>query len=76
MVDITTYTDSHGDAYQAIQIPWQQVTAMLGHQHDGGVEDDDKLVELLLQDGAPTWVANMDIWKKDEKGWLVKGPRA
>ncbi len=37
---VTTYTNPRGDEYEAIQLPWETVADILGHEHTGNPEDD------------------------------------
>jgi hypothetical protein len=74
MIKMTTYTQSGVD-HQAIQIGWDQVTNILGHEHDGSSTDDQALVQYLLGNGAPSWVATAEGWI-DEFGWGLTSPNA
>jgi len=59
--------------YEAIQIPWDTVRAILGHDHTGDSDEDRRLVDALLAAGAPEWVRDADGWV-DEGGWGLIGP--
>lgn len=75
----TTYTD-HGTARYAVRIDWADVTAFLGHEHEGDSEDDDALTQALCDDaGAPEWLrpwvgAGSTDGATDERGWYLLGP--
>lgn len=71
---VTIYTDPGGDDHQALQIPWADMDALLGHDHSGSAEDDKTLSGLLLKAGAPEWVKDAAGWT-DEHGWGVIGPK-
>ncbi len=72
----TTYTDMHGTTHAAYQIPWPDVTEILGHKHNGGPDDDNALIKHLQSIGAAEWVEDpADGWT-DECGWLIVGPVA
>lgn len=66
----TTYGTSDGREYPAYQIPWSDVTEILGHKHDGYPEDDQALIAYLLEGGAPEWVSDAEGWT-DEYGWGI-----
>ncbi len=68
----TAYSDGKAE-YEAVQVPWDDVTALLGHSHEGSAEDDEALIYVLLERGAPEWVADADGWV-DEYGWGLIGP--
>ena len=59
--------------YEAIQIPWDTVRAILGHDHTGDSDEDRRLVDALLAAGAPEWVRDAEGWV-DEGGWGLIGP--
>jgi len=59
--------------YEAIQIPWDTVRAILGHDHTGDSDEDRRLVDALLAAGAPEWVRDAEGWV-DEHGWGLIGP--
>jgi len=69
----TTYTNSQGQAYEAVQLPWSVVRSILGREHRGTAEDDAVLIERLLESGAPEWVRTAEGWA-DEYGWGLIGP--
>ena len=46
----TTYPDKHGHDHAAIQVPREEVTRILGHEHRGTPVDDHAL-------GAAIWTA-------------------
>ena len=54
--------------HEAIQIPWDTVRAILGHDHTGAPDEDRRLVEALIAAGAPDWVQDAPGWI-DEHGW-------
>lgn len=74
-LDATTYTDLDGTEHHAVQITWQQVREILGHEHTGTAEDDRRLIQALRDAGAPAWVAEADGWT-DDRGWGLIGPTA
>ena len=59
--------------HEAIQIPWNTVRAILGHDHTGDPDEDRRLVEALIAAGAPEWVRDAAGWV-DEHGWGLIGP--
>jgi hypothetical protein len=59
--------------HDAVQIPWCEVTTILGHDHHGHAEDDHALVEHLVAVGSPGWVRDADGWI-DDLGWGLIGP--
>jgi len=59
--------------HEAIQIPWDTVRAILGHDHTGDPDEDRRLVDALLAAGAPEWVRDAQGWV-DEHGWGLIGP--
>jgi hypothetical protein len=69
----TTYTTFRCDEYEAIQIPWDQVEAILGRPHAGDEDDDWALVDALLDLGMPAWIRDASGWV-DEYGWGLIGP--
>ena len=71
---VTTFTDGQGQEYHAIQLTWQQVTEILGRDHDGSAEDDARLIEALRSIGAPEWIEDAEGWT-DEEGWGLIGPQ-
>jgi hypothetical protein len=64
--------------FEAIQLDWGRVEAILGRTHDGSAADDQSLVAWLEAYGAPDWVASAvtsaEGWV-DEAGWGLIGPR-
>lgn len=68
----TTYSNGV-TAHEAIQIPWDTVRAILGHDHTGDPDEDRRLVDALLAAGAPEWVRDAQGWI-DEYGWGLIGP--
>jgi hypothetical protein len=68
----TTYSDGPTE-YEAVQVPWGDVTALLGHPHEGSAEDDESLICALMERGAPKWVRDAVGWT-DEHGWGLIGP--
>ena len=69
----TTYTTFRCDEHEALQIPWDQVEAILGRPHEGSAEDDEVLTNVLLDLGMPAWVRDASGWV-DEYGWGLIGP--
>lgn len=75
MSDImTTYSRIDGTEYHAVQLTWEQVTEILGHEHTGAPEDDASLIKALQNMGAPAWVAEAEGWT-DEHVWGLIGPQ-
>jgi len=72
---LTTYEDASGNAYKAIQVPWDDVERIIGERHTGDWEQDKLLIEALRTAGAPDWIDSDDTggWA-DEYGWGVFGP--
>ena len=70
---LTTYTNE-GQEYHAVQLTWEQVTEILGRDHDGSAEDDRRLIKALREIGAPEWIEDADGWT-DEHGWGLIGPQ-
>ena len=72
----TTYEDASGNAFEAFQIPWTEVTRILGEKHAGDWEQDQALIRALRAAGAPEWVDAERFqggWA-DECGWGIYGP--
>ena len=63
----TTYSDGHQE-YPAVYVRWGDVTAYLGCPHEGDPVQDARLVQGLLESGAPAWVQDAPGWI-DEHGW-------
>jgi hypothetical protein len=63
----TTYSDGNQE-YPAVHVRWDDVTAYLGRPHDGDPDQDERLVQGLLESGAPAWVQDALGWI-DEHGW-------
>ncbi len=59
--------------HEAIQLPWDVVRGILGHDHTGDPDEDRQLVEALIAAGAPEWVRDAEGWV-DEHGWGLIGP--
>lgn len=70
---MTTYTDGQGNEHHAVQLSWDRVREILGHDHDGSAEDDARLVEHLRSIGAPEWIEDAEGYV-DEHGWGLIGP--
>lgn len=70
---VTTYTDKYGLAPDAVQVPWEEVVALLGHDHRGTPHDDNLLIAALLAAGAPEWVRDAEGYL-DESGWCLIEP--
>ncbi len=57
----------------SVEIPWEDVTKILGHEHEGSPEDDQSLITYLLRYcDAPEWVKDA-TGRIDDKAWLLKG---
>jgi hypothetical protein len=69
---LTTFIDS-GRAHEAVGISWPDVTELLGHDHRGSHEDDQRLTQALLGAGAPAWARGAS-GATDESGWYLLGP--
>ena len=69
----TIFTKARGGIKcEAIRLSWDEVHEVLGKDHEGSPEDDQKLTEYMLREGAPDWVQSTDIQGfVDETGWLV-----
>ena len=65
----TAYSED-GKDFPAVYIYWGDVREFLGEDHTGDPAQDQKLVEGLLDAGAPGWVKNAPGWI-DEEGWGV-----
>lgn len=63
----TTYSDGHQE-FPAVYVRWDDVTAYLGRPHEGDPDQDERLVQGLLESGAPDWVQDAPGWI-DEHGW-------
>jgi hypothetical protein len=63
----TVYSDGNQE-YPAVYVRWDDVTAYLGRPHDGDPDQDERLVQGLLESGAPDWVQDAPGWI-DEHGW-------
>ena len=63
----TVYSDGRQE-YPAVYVRWGDVTAYLGCPHEGDPVQDARLVQGLLESGAPTWVQDAPGWI-DEHGW-------
>jgi hypothetical protein len=71
----TTYSDARQE-YPAVYVRWDDVTAYLGCPHEGDPVQDARLIQGLLESGAPTWVQDAPGWI-DEHGWgLYRASRA
>lgn len=68
----TTYSDGHRE-YEAVFLAWREVARILGGEHTGAPDEDQRLVTYLLEAGAPEWVRSADGWV-DEDGWGLIGP--
>lgn len=69
----TTYSDIRGNEYHAIQLSWDQVQEILGKGYADGPIDENRLIQALLDSGAPQWVRDAEGWI-DEYGWGLIGP--
>lgn len=69
----TTYTDARSIAHEAVEIPHEEVRAILDSPHRGIPTDDDALREALIRAGAPEWVRDADEGYIDESGWGLIG---
>ena len=63
----TTYSDGRQE-YPAVYVRWDDVTTYLGRPHEGDPDQDARLVQGLLESGAPDWVQDAPGWI-DEHGW-------
>jgi len=70
---MTTYAPARGPEYLAIQVPWEEVARVLGHEPEGTAEEGAALVAALLAAGAPAWVEGAEGWT-DQRGWGLIGP--
>ena len=73
---LTTYEDASGNAYEAMQVPWDDVERIIGERHTGDWEQDQALIRALRAAGAPEWVDAERFqggWA-DECGWGIIGP--
>jgi len=71
----TVYSDGSQE-YPAVYVRWDDVTAYLGRHHEGDPDQDARLVQGLLESGAPDWVQDAPGWI-DEHGWgLYRAGRA
>lgn len=70
----TTYEDASGNAFEAFQIPWPEVTRILGAKHTGDWEQDQTLIRALRAAGAADWVETFSGGWADEYGWGIIGP--
>lgn len=67
---ITDYSDGHGNYYQAVIMPWDDVRYVLGHSPRGTREEDLVLTSRLMTDDAPHWITSDDAEGfVDETGW-------
>ena len=79
MTDITwtttRYTDHRADRRDclAIQLSWDEVTRILGREHQGSADDDEQIISSLLHAQVPSWVAWAPGWA-DEEGWGLYCP--
>lgn len=67
----------HRTICNAVLVKWADVTAFLGHEHEGDVADDAALRSAIIANKtAPAWVTNP--WYTDtawiDLGWLLFGP--
>ena len=67
----TIYTDSLGNAYNAIRIQWPEVKEILGHEHCGNAEDDQALCNWLEAKGRGRWHDSEGFI--DRYGWGLIG---
>ncbi len=63
----TTYGNA-SEEYPAVFVRWDDVTAYLGRPHEGDPDQDERLIQGLLESGAPDWVKDAPGWI-DELGW-------
>ena len=68
--EVRTAYSNGATEHEAIQIPWDTVQAILGHDHTGDPDEDRRLVDALLAAGAPEWVRDAEGWV-DEHGWGI-----
>ena len=71
---LTTYEDASGNAYEAIQVPWDDVERIIGAKHTGDCEQDQTLIRALRAAGAADWVETFSGGWADEYGWGIIGP--
>lgn len=71
--EVRTAYSNGATEHEAIQIPWDTVQAILGHDHTGDPDEDRRLVDALLAAGAPEWVRDAEGWV-DEHGWGIYHP--
>lgn len=69
----TTYHHRDGTTSRAIFWKWDDVASILGRPHEGTAEDDQVLITLAMQQGAPAIYADASGWI-DEQGWGLIGP--
>jgi hypothetical protein len=77
MINFLTGTGNFGHRYyprETVTVTWDEVTAFLGREHNGGAEDNEALVAALLAAGAPAWVAESRDGMDEEEGWTIFGP--
>lgn len=67
------YSEVNGTQHVAVQLPWAMVETILGHKHTGDADEDEILVRVLREAGAPAWVDDAPGWV-DERGWGLVGP--
>ena len=70
----TTYEDASGNAFEAFQIPWTEVTRILRYKHTCDWEQDQALIRALRAAGAPDWIEEFEGGWCDEYGWGIFGP--
>ncbi len=65
------YRSSSNRPHFAIQVPWDDLDTILGHEFE--FADDGFLRSLFLEAGAPEWVKDAPC-RITEKGWVLIGP--
>ena len=68
----TEYTDHENRRFEAVQVTWADVRAMLGREPRGDAAEHAVIVAALIAAGAPEWVAEAEGWT-DEIGYGLIG---
>ena len=56
----TSHYSDHRRTYQSVVVAWDDITDLLGHEHEGDPEDDERIVAALIASGAPGWVEDAE----------------